>query len=129
MYHGSPVSDLQFPAALLVAGSAILGLAPLTVFMPPLAALKRRTQVTVGALMAEYGRFFERRWLRGEQVDDRGLLGAPEIGPVADTLGLFDAVSRMRIALLSRRSILPIALAAALPLACISHPTFCCERR
>jgi len=116
MYHGAKVSDLQFPAVLLVASSALIGLAPLTVFAPPLAALKRRTQVTVGALMAEYGHYFERRWFRHEEVDDRGLLGAPEIGPVADTVGLFDAVSRMRIAPLGRRSILPIALAAALPL-------------
>jgi hypothetical protein len=116
LYHGGQVKDLQFPAVILVLGSMVIGIAPLTVFVPTLAALKRRTQVTVGALMAEHGRYFERRWLRHEEVDDRGMLGAPEIGPVADTVGLFDAVSRMRIAPLSRRSILPIALATALPL-------------
>jgi hypothetical protein len=83
-----PVADLRVPAAVLVAGSVLVGLAPLVVFAGRLMALKRRSLVAVGALLAEYGRLFDRRWIRRETVDDAGLLGAPEIGPVADTVAL-----------------------------------------
>jgi len=115
LYHGVPVSSLQVPAALLVAGSVLIGLAPLVVFAGTLARAKRRSLVTVRALLGNYGRLFERRWIRGETVDDAGLLGAPEIGPVADTVGLFEVVSRMRVVPVSRGAIVPIALATAVP--------------
>ena len=52
----------------------------------------------------------------GIAVDDAGLLGAPEIGPVADTVALYETVRRMRVLPVSRSSIVPLALAAALPL-------------
>jgi hypothetical protein len=116
MYHGLSVSSLQLPAAILVAGSVLICLAPLTVFVGVLASLKRRSLVAAGALLADYGRLFEQRWMQREAVDDAGMLGAPEIGPVADTVGIYDAVRRMRVVPVSRRSIIPIALAAALPL-------------
>lgn len=116
LYHAMPVSSLQAPAGLLVAASVLIGLAPLVVFAGTLARAKRRSLVTVRALLGNYGRLFERRWIRGEAVDDAGLLGAPEIGPVADTVGLFEVVSRMRVVPVSRGSIVPLALAVAVPL-------------
>ncbi len=117
LYHGMSVDDLRFPAVMLVAGSALLGLAPLIVFAGRLMALKRRKLVAVGALLAEYGRLFDRRWMGRETVDDdTQMLSAPEIGPVADTVALYEAVSRMRIVPVSRTSFVPIALAAAVPL-------------
>jgi hypothetical protein len=79
-------------------------------------AAQRAGRVAVGVLLAEYGRLFDKRWLRREQVDDAEMLGAPEIGPVADTVALFEAVSRMRIMPLSRAAVVPLALAVALPL-------------
>lgn len=115
LYHALPVDDLRVSAALLVVGSVLLGLAPLFMFTGRLLALKRRSLVGVGALLADYGRLFDRRWLRRETVDDRGLLGAPEIGPVADTVALYEAIIRMRAVPVSRGSIVPLALAAALP--------------
>jgi hypothetical protein len=116
LYHGLAVEQLGFPAGVLVALSVLIGMAPLLVFVGRLTAVKRRSLVAVGALLADYGRLFERRWLRRESVQDAGLLDAPEIGPVADTVGLYEAVYRMRVVPVSRASILPLALAAAAPL-------------
>jgi hypothetical protein len=116
MYHNLSIKDLQLPAAILVAGSVLIGALPITAFIGKLAAMKRRSRIAADALLAQYGRYFERRWMLRESVDDAGMLGAPEIGPVADTIGLFDAVNRMRIAPIGRRGIVPLALAAALPL-------------
>jgi len=116
LYHGLRVEELGFSAGLLVALSVLMGVAPLAVFVGKLLAVKRRSLVAVGALLADYGRLFERRWMRHETVDDDGLLGAAEIGPVADTMALYDVISRMRVVPVSRASLIPIALAAALPL-------------
>lgn len=48
-------------------------------------------------------------------VRDDALLGAPEIGPVADTLALYEAVKRMRVVPIGRTSLLAILLAVAIP--------------
>jgi len=116
LYHGMPVKELQAPAGLLVAVSVLIGLAPLVMFAGTLARAKRRNLIAVRALLGNYGRLFERRWMRGETVDDAAMLAAPEIGPVADTIGLFEAVNRMRVVPVSRGSIVPLALAVAVPL-------------
>jgi hypothetical protein len=116
LYHGMAVSELKFPAGILVAASVLIGLGPLVMFAGKLMAFKRQSKVAVGALLADYGRLFERRWMRREEVDDAGMLGAPEIGPVADTVALFEAVNRMRVVPVSRATLVPLALAAAVPL-------------
>jgi hypothetical protein len=118
LYHGLDVMTLRLPAAALVLASAALGLAPLLAFSGPLRALRRRSLLAYGALLGDYGRAFERRWIGREDADSVAapMLSAPEIGPVADTVALYEAVSRLRPAPISRRSLLPIVLAAALPL-------------
>jgi hypothetical protein len=116
LYHGMDVHTLRVPAAVFVLVQLALGLAPLLVFAPKLRALRRRNVALFGALLAEHGRLVERRWIRREQLEDDALLGAPEIGPVADTVCLFETVSGIRSAPVSRRSLLPIALASVLPL-------------
>lgn len=103
-------------AGFLVVLSVLIATAPLAVFVGKLLAVKRKSLVAVGALLADYGRLFERRWIRHESVDDGGLLGAPEIGPVADTVALYESIRSMRVLPVSRASLLPIALAAAVPL-------------
>ena len=44
------------------------------------------------------------------------LLSAPEIGPVADAISLYDAVARSRTIPIGKRSVIAIAIPAALPL-------------
>jgi hypothetical protein len=69
-----------------------------------------------GALVARHGRLVRQRWILGEPVADDALLGAPELGPVADTLTLYDAARKMRSFPIARRSVVAIALPAALPM-------------
>jgi hypothetical protein len=116
LYHGLDVKTLQVPAAALVLLMLALALAPLLVFAPRLRALRRRSLVAYGALLAEHGRLVERRWIKKQPVEDAEILSAPEIGPVADTISLFEAVQRMRPAPIGRRSLVPVVLASALPL-------------
>ena len=116
MYHGLDVQTLKVPAAALVLVLAAIGLAPLLAFAPRLRAVRRASLSAYGALLAEHGRLVERRWIRRESVEDHGLLSAPEIGPVADTVALYEVIAKMRTMPIGRQSLVPVVLASALPL-------------
>lgn len=116
MYHGLQVDALKMPAGLLVVLSVLLGIAPLAPFSGALIRVKRGSLLAVGALLGEHGRLFERRWLLRQPIEDDAILGAPEIGPVADTMALYEAVARMRALPVSRTAIIPLAAAVVVPL-------------
>jgi hypothetical protein len=116
LYHGTPLASLRLPAALHLVLMLVLFLAPLLVFAPRLAALKRQSVLAYGALVGRHGRLVERRWLRGQAVDDDGLLSAPELGPVADTLTLYQAVSGLRVVPIGKQALLTVVGAAVVPM-------------
>lgn len=116
LYHTVPVESLWVPIGLFVVLVLVLFLGPLLVFVPKLAVLRRQSLLTYGALVGRHGRLVERRWIRGETVDDRGLLDAPELGPVADTLTLYEAVGRLRIAPIGKQSVITVVAAAVVPM-------------
>ena len=96
LYHGVRVQSLMLPLGAFIAVVLGLLLTPLAVFAKPLMAAKRRALLEYGALVAEHGRLVRRRWILHEPVANEDLLQAPELGPVADTLALYDAVARTR---------------------------------
>ena len=116
MYHGVRVESLYIPMGIFVTLVLVLFLAPLLVFVPPLLALKRQSLLAYGALVGRHGRLVEHRWLRGETVTDDGLLEAPELGPVADTLTLYQAIEKLRPAPIGKQSIVTVAGAAIIPM-------------
>jgi hypothetical protein len=87
----------------------------LTAFGPPLAAVKRRALLEYGTLVAEHGRLVRRRWILREAVEHDAPLHAPELGPVADTVSLYDAVARTRPAPIGVRAVAAVAAPVLLP--------------
>jgi hypothetical protein len=61
-------------------------------------------------------RLVRRRWILGEKPADDALLQAPEIGPVADTLALYEAVSRMKPVPFGKSTLLGIAVPTLIPI-------------
>ena len=116
LYHGVHVQELRIEMVAVVVLALLLFLAPLALWLPPLRACKRQALLDYGALVGEHGRLVRRRWILREPVADAALLGAPEIGPVADTIALYEAVRKMRTVPIGRSSLLPIVLAAVLPM-------------
>lgn len=116
LYHQVPVESLRVPMAIFVVLVLVLFLAPLLVFAPNLLALKRRSLLAYGALVGRHGRLVERRWVRGETVADDGLLQAPELGPVADTLTLYEAIQKLRAAPIGKQSVITVVGAAIIPM-------------
>ena len=90
--------------------------APLLALAGPLAAAKRRALLEYGALVGKHGRQVRQRWILGEAPADDALLQAPEIGPVADTLALYDAVRRMRPVPFGKTTLVAIAVPTLIPI-------------
>jgi hypothetical protein len=115
-YHGLDVDSLYLPMIVFGATVLVLFLAPLLPWAVPLRAAKGEAKLAYGALLARYGRDVHRRWILGKPVAEQDLLGASEIGAVADTISLYEAVRRMRPAPVGRRALAAILLPAALPM-------------
>lgn len=116
LYHGVHVQSLRAQMIALVVISLLLFLAPLLLWFPPLRAAKRRALLDYATLVGEHGRLVRRRWILHETLGDAPLLAAPEIGPVADTITLYESVKKMRTLPIGRSSLLAIGVAAGLPM-------------
>ena len=88
---------------------------PLTAFMQPLGRLKKQALLDYGALASRHNRAFEHRWLRG-RTNDEDILGTPDISSLADLATSYEAVRRMSPLLLSKQSVIPLALAVLVPM-------------
>jgi hypothetical protein len=115
-HHGLDVNSLRAPAAALVLLNLAIALAPMLAFAPRLLALRREAVARWGALLTEHGRLVERRWIDREEIADDALLSAPELGPVADTVALYETVRGIRTAPIARSSLIPPLLATLIPL-------------
>jgi hypothetical protein len=116
VYHGVSAQSMQLPMAAFVVSALLVFLSPLLVFAGPLLKAKKQALLDYGALIGRHGRLVRERWIEGREVKEDAILSAPELGPVADTTSLYEAVKRMRIVPLGKASIAPILLAAAIPM-------------
>jgi len=116
VYHGVSLQSLRLPMIAFVVTAAVVFLSPLLVFAGPLLKAKKQALLDYGELIGSHGRLVHERWIEGRDVKDDAILNAPEIGPVADTLSLYEAVKHMRAVPLGKASAAPILLAAAAPM-------------
>jgi hypothetical protein len=116
LYHQLRVASLKLPLGVFVAVMLAIFLGPFLLFSAPLRQLKRRSLLEYGALVGEHGWLVQKRWILGEPVEDQGLLGAPELGPVADTVSMYEAVERIKMAPLGMQSVLAIVAPVLLPM-------------
>jgi len=116
LYHAMPVASLKAPGAAFLILALLLFLAPLLVFVGPLAAAKKRALLEYGALVGRHGDLVRRRWIFGERISDDEILHAPEIGPVADAVSLFQAVKQMRSVPIGKAALATILIPAIVPL-------------
>lgn len=116
-YHEVPLDALHLPAASFLIFVLVIFLSPLLVFFPALSRARRAAKLEYAALVARHGRAVRERWIRGKEVvEDEPLLQAPEIGPVADTLSLYDAVKRMRPVPVGKTSFMSVLVPAIVPM-------------
>jgi len=116
LYHGVTLTSLKLVLTGFVVIVVALCVAPLLALAGPLAAAKRRALLEYGALVGKHGRLVRQRWILGEPPAEEPLLQAPEIGPVADTLALYDAVRRMNVVPFGKSTVLGIAVPTLIPI-------------
>jgi hypothetical protein len=116
IYHGATLQSLKVVLAGFVVLVIVICVAPLLALARPLAAAKRRALLEYGALIGKHGRLVRQRWILGEAPADDALLQAVEIGPVADTLAVYEAVDRMRAVPFGKSTLLGIAIPTLIPI-------------
>jgi hypothetical protein len=116
MYHDVSLLSLKVVLVGFVLMVVVICVAPLLALVRPLAAAKRRGLLEYGALVGDHGRLVRRRWILREAPQDDALLHAPEIGPVADTLALYQAVGRMKPVPFGKSTLLGIAVPTLIPI-------------
>jgi hypothetical protein len=118
-FHGLDVHSLYPMMAAGLAVALLFFLSPLLVFGGTLLRAKRQALLDYGALVGRHGASVRGKWILGEANEDDPILSAPEIGPVADTVSLYEAVSAMRPVPLGRAGVLAIALPVMIPFLCV----------
>src|SRR5215475_3427657 len=116
LYHQADIHAFTLPLGVFVAVLLVIFLGPFLLFFRPLRQLKRRSLLAYGTLVGTHGWLVQRRWILGEAVEDKGLLEAPELGPVADTITMYEAVKRIKPVPLGKSSLLAIIIPALLPM-------------
>ena len=114
-FHNLDVHSL-FPmmgVALVVA--LVVYLSPYLAFAGPLGRAKKQGLLDYGALVARHGAAVRSKWILGDAKEKEPVLSAPEIGPVADTVSLYEAVQRMRPIPLGKAAVLAIAVPVLIP--------------
>jgi hypothetical protein len=114
-FHGLDVHSLYPMMAVALVVALVVYLAPYLVFAAPLARAKKQALLDYGALIARHGAAVRSKWIIGDAKTEEPLLSAPEIGPVADTVSLYEAVQRMRPVPLGKMAALAIALPVLIP--------------
>ncbi len=116
LYHDLHVASLKPITAVYLILVLGIFLSPWFAFSSALKKFRRKSKFAYGALLTKHGQLVDRRWIKGESVQNDDLLRAPEIGPVADAVNLFEVVEGIRTVPLRKHAIVQLAVAALLPL-------------
>jgi hypothetical protein len=114
-FHGLDVHTLYPMMVAALIFLLVVFLAPCLAFIGPLARAKKQALLDYGALVARHGEAVRAKWIVGDEKKDDPVLSAPEIGPVADTVALYEAVQGMRPFPLGKTALLAIALPVVVP--------------
>lgn len=116
MFRSASLVNFKGLIGTFVVITVVLFLAPLLVFTPHLLRTKRNTHLAYGALALKYTQAFGDKWFEKPEVDTDQLMGTPDIQSLSDLSNSFEVVEKMRIFLFSRNLIIPLTVAAVLPM-------------
>ena len=115
-FNGATLPEFKVEIAALVALMVFLVLVPLLIFAPQLEATKRAAILAYGTFAQRYAREFDEKWIRGGAPAGEPLLGSADIQSMADLINTFEVVKGMRLAPVTFRAALKLAITTALPL-------------
>jgi hypothetical protein len=116
-FLGASLSQFKGEIAILVAFLLCLVLGPLLVFTPHLFEARWKGLREYGALAGNYVRDFDAKWLRGAPPAQEMFVGSADIQSLADMDSSYDVVRTMRLAPITNRAVLGVAVAVLVPIA------------
>jgi len=116
LFQGKTLLSFQYEIAAFVIVQLVLVLGPPCVFMKTLLALKREGRREYGALAARYTAEFHSKWIQGTAPAGEPLMGSADIQSLADLANSYDVVGEMRPVPIGKDTVVPVVVAAALPL-------------
>jgi hypothetical protein len=114
---GMPLIQFKAEIAVMVVFVLCIILGPLLVFTPQLIWAKRKGRREYGVLAESYVREFDRKWLRGGAPPQEPLIGNSDIQSLADLANSYSVVRTMRAVLITKETVLGLAVATLAPLA------------
>lgn len=116
-YLGAPLLSFKYEIIALVVVLLGVVLLPLLVFAPRLAAVKRTGLLEYGAFAQRYAQEFDAKWLRGGASAGESPLGSADIQSLADLNNSLQIVAGMRVAPITRDTLILLVAAIVAPLA------------
>jgi hypothetical protein len=114
MTRGTPLSAFRSPFLVFVVIGVVVVLAPLLMFTPQLWKMRVVGLRRYGALVTDYGRRFQARWIEG--TDRAALLGTPDIQSLSDITSAYQhSVAAVGVTLFGKGDAILVAAAALLP--------------
>lgn len=117
LFGGAVLTAFTLEIAAVATVVVLIILAPLLVFVPPLAAVKRDALREYGQLARRYVDEFDDKWLRGRAAPDEPLVGSADIQSLADLGNSFEIVNGMRTVPITRAAVVQLLTMTLLPLA------------
>lgn len=116
VHEGAPLASFKFLIGGFVAICLILGLLPTTLFAPRLMQVRRAGLRAYGRLGNQYTEAFDRKWVHSAEPPSEPLLGSGDIQSLADLGNSYAVVEEMRIAPVTKRLVVQLAVQSAVPL-------------
>jgi hypothetical protein len=115
LHEGASLADHQWPLAVFVCLSILVGLAPLAVFWRPLRSAKEAGMLAYGTFSSRYVQEFHRKWI-GTRAGEAPLEASGDAQGLADIGGSFERAYDMRVLPVTLKMAIAFAAGAAAPM-------------
>jgi hypothetical protein len=115
LYAGQTLQSFKLQIGGFILFFVVAILAPLLMFTPRLARVRRKGLADYGLLAQRYIEDFDRKWIRTPTPSEE-MLGSGDIQSLADLAGSYDVVREMRVVPFGLQDASRLAIATAVPL-------------
>jgi hypothetical protein len=115
-YLGAGLVEFKVEIAVVLGFVLAIVLAPMLVFAPQLAQMKRTGLREYGTLAERYVREFDAKWLRGRAPADEAFVGSADLQSLADLGNSYEAMKTIRPVPVTKEMIIQLSLATLAPI-------------
>jgi hypothetical protein len=115
-FQGATLSSQKFPMIAYGVIALVILIAPLFVVSPVLIEIRRKALLEYGTLVTAHNQQFDQKWIHGQKPSGETLLGKQDASSLIDLASSFEVIRRMIPLPITRRSLVELVVAAALPM-------------